>query len=174
MIDAGQQMPCFEPWHGHFGTTTPNPRAKEMSAALIEGSADYLTFMTEALLQSHNGIIRVFPAWPSDRDAQFSDLIAEGNISVSSRTRAGLVEFVRLHNRREVHADLRLKSPWTGQIECLQLSPGEIKVLSEDGSAIDIEQFPTSIGQAGPRKIWDDRYGAIWLGRPSDQRGSDV
>jgi hypothetical protein len=163
--DVGEEMPKFEPWCGHGGASTPNPRAREMSAALIEANADFLTMMTEALLQSHNGIIRVFPGWPKDRDAQFVNLIAEGNISVSSRTTQGVVDYVVLKNRRPVFAEVQLKPPWSKDILHLSLKPKEQIVLHSGGTnnTGDIpEQKPRQeIEQAQPRTILKD----IWLGK---------
>jgi hypothetical protein len=91
--------------------TTPNPAAKELAVALIEGSADYLTMITECLLQSHNFIIRVFPAWPKDKNAKFENFVAEGDIKVSSEVKDGKVIFIKLtkgENRLIRHIMLRI------------------------------------------------------------------
>lgn len=118
LLDLGAEMPKFEPWCGHAGGTTPNPEAKKLAVALIEGSADYLTMISECLLQSHNGIIRVFPAWPTDQSASFEDWIADGDIKVSSAVRLGVVSFIKLiqgPNCRQ--STIKIKSPWTGNLE---------------------------------------------------------
>ena len=118
LLDVDELMPKFEPWCGHEGTSTPNSDAKRFAVPLIEASADYLTMITETLLQSHNGIIRVFPAWPKDRDAKFENLIAEGDITVSSEIKSGHVLFVRFEKGENCRSSsFRIKSPWTGEIE---------------------------------------------------------
>lgn len=129
MSDIGQVMPAFEPWCGHNGGSTPNPAAKALSIPLIEGSADYLTMITECLLQSHNGIIRVFPGWPKDKDAEFTDLIAEGNIRISAKYEQGEVTFIKLCNNQKKEyqqkTTVKIVSPWTGKIEVYELPAGK-------------------------------------------------
>ena len=118
LLDVGEDMPKFEPWHGSAGGATPNPIAKEMSVGLIEGSSDYLTMITECLLQSHNGIIRVFPGWPKDKGARFENLIAEGDVCVSSAIDRGEVAFIKLTRGENCRlSSVRIKSPWTGKLE---------------------------------------------------------
>ncbi len=121
--DVGDKMPKFEPWCGHAGGSSPNPAAKEFATPLIEGSADYLTMITECLLQSHNGIIRVFPAWPGD--ASFSGLISEGRVSVSASKKNGKVVEIKLRKLPGGASRIKLKSPWTGKIEEHLLSEGK-------------------------------------------------
>lgn len=149
LIDNGEKMPKFEPWHNGDGST-PNRSAKEYSISVIESTSDYLTMITETMLQSNNNMIRVFPAWPIERNAQFVNLIAEGNIAVSSKITAGKVEFIRLKSLRDKPVKIRILSPWTREIEMLLLDvSGEI-VLAKDGmrNVCDINQKPSSY--AGP------------------------
>ena len=49
-----------------------------------EGPAAYLYLLGEMLLQSHAGLLRFFPGLPNKKDAQFSDLRAEGPTLVSA------------------------------------------------------------------------------------------
>lgn len=132
LLDLDSEMPKSESWCGHGGGTTPNQDAKRFAVALIEGSADYLTMISECLLQSHNGIIRVFPAWPTDKSASFENWIAEGDIHVSSAISQGVVSFIKMakgSNCRQ--SSIKIKSPWTGELEvhefhengCLRLTP---------------------------------------------------
>ncbi len=68
------------------------------------------TVVGEMLMQSQNGILRLFPALPEKRDASFVDLRAEGPTFISSQRIRGAVQFVQL----KAGADLtwRLKNPW--------------------------------------------------------------
>ncbi|MCL5103837.1 MAG: hypothetical protein M1133_06955 [Armatimonadetes bacterium] len=169
LMDVGEQMPKFEAWCGHGGGASPNPRCKEKSVAVIESSSDYLTMTTEALLQSHNGIIRVFPGWPKDKDAQFVNLIAEGNIAVSSRLVGGEVEFVSMQNRQSTRIEVRLKSPRTGETLLVVLNAGEAVLLRSNELMRDVdapEQKPLlPIEPAQPRLLCKN----VWLGRPNFQ-----
>ena len=118
LLDVGEAMPVFEPWCGHAGGTTPNPEAKALAVSLIEGSADYLTMITECLLQSHNGIIRVFPAWKAEQPAAFTNLIAEGDVHVAASMKQGQVEFIKLTKGENCRlTSVKIKSPWTGKLE---------------------------------------------------------
>jgi len=71
------------------------------------GSIEALDSM---LLQHENGILRVFPDWPSSMDASFTRLRAKGAYLVSSEQRAGTVTLI------EVISDqggvLTVQSPW--------------------------------------------------------------
>ena len=93
-------------------STTENLEYKETIFPALEGPAMYLLMVGEMLLQSHNGILRVFPGLPDKRDAQFIDLRAQGPVLVSSRRKKGQVEFVAL--RALAPVQITLKSPWTG------------------------------------------------------------
>ena len=65
--------------------------------------------LTEMLLQSHDGVLRIAPALPVDMDACFT-LTAEGGVKVSAEVRRGIVQWVWLDNREG--CTLHLESPW--------------------------------------------------------------
>lgn len=76
------------------------------------------------LLQSHNGTIRVFPAWLKDKDASFKDLRAVGAFLVSSAYKNGRVTFVEI--KSEAGRSCRMANPWTGQTcEVVKVSGGQ-------------------------------------------------
>jgi len=77
----------------------------------------------EMLLQSVGDIIRVFPAWPKDKDAAFADLRAQGGFLVTAEQKGGKV--LRLEIRSTVGGKLRLLSPWDGTIIERNTKPGE-------------------------------------------------
>lgn len=167
--DLGERMPLFEPWCGHFGCSTPNPRAKELIDPLIEVNGDYLTMMTETLLQSHGGVIRVFPAWPRERDAQFVNWVAEGAVLVSARHSGGRVAFVVLQRKAEAAAvrRVRVKSPWTGKVEEWDLPERGALTLTAGGSRAGAEpQEPQPVEPARPRVLMPGAKYPLWLGRP--------
>ncbi len=57
----------------------------------------FVRSMQDMLLQSTNGIIRVFPAVPDEwSNAAFSDMRAEGNFTIDAIRRDGTVQFVRI------------------------------------------------------------------------------
>ncbi len=134
--------------------------------------------VTEVLLQSHRGVIKVFPGWPAGKPgAQFSGLVAEGCVYVSSRMEAGRVQFVQL--RRGDGAAMpgegwgvRLRSPWTGEIEERVLGPGQVLVLTELGEVDGAPRLaPAAPEEAGPRVFWRDAHSRLWLGRSASGDG---
>jgi hypothetical protein len=72
-----------------------------------------------ALLQSNPSgpaeapVIRVFPAWPNDWDAEFT-LLARGAFLVTSSFRNSQVEFVELESR--AGAECLLRNPWGSEV----------------------------------------------------------
>jgi hypothetical protein len=66
--------------------------------------------INECLLQSYQGIIRLFPNWPENRDAEFSTLRAVGAFLVSASFKEGRVQWVEI--KSEAGADLSLIVPW--------------------------------------------------------------
>ena len=72
------------------------------------GSVEGLDSM---LLQHEDGILRVFPDWPSSMDASFTRLRAKGAFLVSSEQRSGAVTFIEVVS--EQGGPLTIQSPWT-------------------------------------------------------------
>ena len=71
--------------------------------------------VSEMLLQSFQGKLRVFADWPNDKDARFGDLRAYGAFLISSDRRAGSVKYVRIVS--EVGGKAVLINPWpTGAV----------------------------------------------------------
>jgi alpha-L-fucosidase 2 len=62
------------------------------------------------MLQSWDGSLRIFPAWPKDLDAHFEDLRAEGAFLVSAAWSKGAV--TRLAIKSEKGGKCRLICPW--------------------------------------------------------------
>jgi len=66
--------------------------------------------VSELLLQSVGDTIRIFPAWPKDKPAQFRNLRAQGGFLVSAAVAEGSVKPVTVTST--VGGKLRLLSPW--------------------------------------------------------------
>ncbi len=64
------------------------------------------------LVQTVDGVITVFPAWPMDRDAAFDQLRQKGAFLVSSRLRAGQVTQIDVVST--VGGPLAVRNPWAG------------------------------------------------------------
>jgi hypothetical protein len=74
----------------------------------LSGTANVVT---EMLLQSHSGVIQVFPAIPRAwRETTFVRLLARGGVQVSASRRRGRTEWVAL--TATAPATVRLRNPW--------------------------------------------------------------
>jgi alpha-L-fucosidase 2 len=119
--------------------------------------------VTEMLLQSFQGKLRLFSDWPSAVDARFGDLRAYGAFLVSSDVRKNAVQYVRIISERGGTAVLL--NPWptgtvhvyrngadagtmTGTELSLDSAAGEIIHLAPDGtsyqSILDEMKLPLS------------------------------
>lgn len=78
----------------------------------LESSGVLAAGINEMLLQSHEGILRVFPAVLRESEAGFT-LLARGGFLVSAWQSKGRVEWVHLESQRG--GECRLESPWPGR-----------------------------------------------------------
>lgn len=96
----------------------------------LEGNFAAAAGIQEMLLQSHRGVIRVFPAVPDTwRDAAFTTLRAEGAFLVSAERQKGKVTRIEITSVRGGRC--RLHSPFTGALVEFTMKPGETRVLPE-------------------------------------------
>ncbi|MCX6917177.1 MAG: hypothetical protein NT167_29755 [Verrucomicrobia bacterium] len=98
-------------WQGHqHGTFMPE-------------SIGVAAIVTEFLMQSVGDIIRVFPCWPKEQDAKFTNLRAQGGFLISAEQKDGKV--TKLEVTSTVGGTLRLLNPWTGRIVERTTQPGQ-------------------------------------------------
>lgn len=86
--------------------------------------------ISEFLLQSVGNTIRVFPCWPKDKDAAFTNLRAQGGFLVTAEQKAGKV--VKLEIASTVGGKLRVLNPWTNQIVERDTNAGELVAILPD------------------------------------------
>jgi alpha-L-fucosidase 2 len=82
--------------------------------------------INEMLLQSYEGVIRIFPNWNHTRNASFSNLRAYGAFVISSSLQQGRIEFVNLLS--EKGRTCIMENPWPGKTVQL-IRNGEKAVL---------------------------------------------
>jgi hypothetical protein len=85
--------------------------------------------MSEMLLQSWEGVIRVFPAWPSYLDASFRDLRARGAFLVSSSMEDGEVKYIKIRSERG--GECKIINPW--ESKTLKITHNGIVTKTEAG-----------------------------------------
>lgn len=112
----------------------------------IETCSTVTATLNEMLLQSHQGVIRVFPAWPKDKDARFENLRAHGAFLVTATVKDGNVRSVRIVSERG--APCTMRNPWPGRKVHLtrngtpadELEGDVVKFATDIGETIDLEQ----------------------------------
>ncbi|HEX4084399.1 MAG TPA: LamG-like jellyroll fold domain-containing protein [Chthoniobacteraceae bacterium] len=78
----------------------------------IENGSGFLA-INEMLLQSNEGVLRLFPDWPRNLDARFGDLRADGAFLVSAQMESGAVNGVVI--RSEKGCPCTIQNPWPGR-----------------------------------------------------------
>jgi hypothetical protein len=106
----------------------------------IETLAAVPLTINEMLLQSYEGVLRIFPNWNHRRDARFETLRAYGAFLVSSSLQNGRVAYLRLQS--EKGRPCTLDNPW----------PGKTVQLTRNGQAAETLtgatlRFLTSAGE---------------------------
>lgn len=79
----------------------------------IENCSGVPATINEMLLQTHDGVMRVFPVWPRDKPARFGRLRTHGAFLVSSELRDSEVQ--SLHIESEQGRTCVLQNPWPGR-----------------------------------------------------------
>lgn len=75
----------------------------------IENCSGFLA-INEMLLQSHEGVLRLFPCWPREMDARFGTLRAVGAFLVSAELKDGVISGVTILS--EKGRDCTVVNPW--------------------------------------------------------------
>jgi alpha-L-fucosidase 2 len=78
----------------------------------VESCGGFLA-INEMLLQSHDGVIRLFPCWPKDQDARFGTLRAVGAFLVSAELKRGSIRGVTFVS--EKGKACTMQNPWPGK-----------------------------------------------------------
>ena len=92
--------------------------------------------INECMLQSYNGIIRLFPNWPGDKKGQFQTLRAAGAFLVSSSYSQGTVQSFSVLS--EKGGILKFYNPWHSEISIV--SDGKIRKFN--GEIIELRTTP--------------------------------
>ena len=69
--------------------------------------------ITEMMMQSFQGVVLLFPDWPSGGDGRFGDLLANGDFLVSSAIKNGAVRYVRAIS--QAGGAFTFRNPWPGR-----------------------------------------------------------
>jgi len=94
--------------------------------------------LQEMMLQSWDGILRIFPAWPTNLSASFRDFRAEGAFLVSASWADGTVVSAEIFS--EVGGRCRLYPPWSEGVQVTDDNMGQlVKVVTELEGVVHFE-----------------------------------
>jgi len=94
--------------HGRYSDTTPYGYMDKMGIWFENFALPIV--VNECLMQSYDGIIRLFPNWPMDKDAEFHNLRAAGAFLVNASLKNGKVNEIKVTS--EVGGVLKIILPW--------------------------------------------------------------
>lgn len=182
LLEGEERVPLRELIATDICQCTDNLEAKEQVFSCIEDSSIPLVIINEMLMQSHNGILRLFPACPPRWSAAFDGFLAPGAFLVSSSMQEGTVEFVTIKSL--VGGTLKVKSPWPGKkvvvktaetathrsSACVELTLGGNETVSLYQKEADFlraqQRAVTNTNTAQPKRLRFYDGSRAWLGKP--------
>jgi hypothetical protein len=118
----------------------------------MESMSVLSTAMNESLLQSYDGIIRLFPAFPENRSGRFT-LHAEGGFVVSSEIVSGNIRWISI--RSLYGNDLKIELPWENAVWYSSLKK---KIRNTEGGKAVLKTKPGEefliLSKGGDRGKW--------------------
>ena len=94
----------------------------------LEGNFACASAIQEMLLQSHTGVIKVFPAIPESwQNASFRNMRAMGAFLITASYKDGKVEYIKVQS--EKGGKLKIFNPFTKKVEEVEMKAGETKNL---------------------------------------------
>jgi len=94
----------------------------------IETLAAVPLTINEMLLQSYEGIVRIFPNWNHNKDASFNNLRAYGAFIISSSIKKGKIEYVKILS--EKGRQCIMENPWRDKKVQLIRNDKKAEILS--------------------------------------------
>ena len=117
---------------------------------IVENQYMQILGMTEMLLQSQGGTLRLFPYWPADKAAAFGDLRARGAFLVSAEQVPGKRLHAKIHSLRGNPCRLR----WTSE---------DLPIISRNGE-------PVKFTISGRDLLFDTEEGGVYEIQSGDQK----
>lgn len=105
----------------------------------IENLSTVPNTINEMLCMGHQGIVRLFPVWPCDKNALFNRIRVEGAFLVSSEWKDGEVAYVSVFS--EQGRALNLLNPWK-QKNVMMKADNQAEGKTLEGDSIKIETAP--------------------------------
>ena len=104
----------------------------------IETLAAVPLTINEMLLQSYEGIVRIFPNWNHGNDASFNNLRAYGAFVISSSLKNGKIGYVKLVS--EKGRPCLMENPWPGKKVQLIRNNKKAEILEGDSFSFQTKE----------------------------------
>lgn len=124
----------FRQWHAELASALSRPNRLVAFGGLCSDSLGAIVFIHDTLVQGQEGFLRLFPAWPANASAAFTNLRLAGALLVSAQyvpPPAHTLRLAQLHAQRQGHTELAAGQ--TGGVVALTITSeagGSVQVLS--------------------------------------------
>jgi len=118
----------LEKLRGYVADCRPNGFYQPKNMHGIENCSTVPNTINEMLCMGHKGVIRLFPVWPKNKDAAFSNIRCWGAFLVSAALRDGVVQAVTIVS--EKGRDCTVVNPWAPERVQLVRNGKEAECLS--------------------------------------------
>ena len=122
-------------WYELGRCATPNKNAKRLASPVLEGNSIFLLCAAETLMQSYDGIIRLFPGVPKNFTGRFSKFLAQGGFEVSASMRNGSIN--KLLIKANVDGTLKIYC----SLKELYKGLSNTKFIKKDGETVAYRQM---------------------------------
>lgn len=115
----------------------------DFAGGCLENCPIFATTLNEMVLQSFEGIVRIFPDWDRHTDCKFRTLRTDGAFLVSSEIKDGQIKYVEI--KSEAGETLKLQNPFkkakiTVDGETFETADREVTIPTNAGSKIYITE----------------------------------
>lgn len=111
--------------------------------------------VNDLLVQRSEGVIDLFPEWPSAQDASFYQLLTPGAFEVSSALKGGRVQYATITS--EAGKQLRLTDPWPGLPLSVTTQEGDQIHYTVQGGVIAFDTRKGVTYQVSPLPAGDEQ-----------------
>jgi aryl-phospho-beta-D-glucosidase BglC (GH1 family) len=129
-----------------------NTMYREGGGAVIETPLSGVESINYMLLQSWNGILRIFPAVPDRwQNVKFRDFRGEGAFLVSAERKNGVIESVRI--KSEKGKLCKVINPWKEKKLTVMNQDGKSVNVTQDGSVFTFATEPGAVYSLAPETL---------------------
>lgn len=128
----------------HLAARLSGPEWRDTNLTLFQYGGGIETFgaieaINSMLLQSQDGVIRIFPAWPKEKSGSFQRLRARGAFLVDAEFNDGAVRSARIFS--EKGGICRVSNPWKGAPLVVKEGNNDVKA-TQNGDEYAFETTP--------------------------------